>query len=181
MAGPALVAVAALVISLLTYRDQHAADENQRKVDAAATTTAERHDAEQVSVWLDYNTNDLLVENLSPGPVYNVMLRLQALVGDNSTMHQIILWLGNIPPCSIGPTDSLPAARKYEMAVDLSKKPPSLTIIGNDLSMSFSDRNGLWWIYSDHSELRQVTQREADGPNFDGFVSASFKAANGCS
>jgi hypothetical protein len=169
------------VISLLNYRDQHAADESQRTADAAATIAAERHDAEQVSVWLDYNTNDLLVENLSPGPVYNVMLRLEALVGNSDKPHQIFLWLGNVPPCSIGPTDSLLAARKYEMTIALAKTMPSLTIIGNQVSMSFSDRNGPWWIYSDHSQLRQVTQREGDGPNFDGFVSASFKSASGCS
>jgi hypothetical protein len=57
VAGPAVTAVAALVIALLSYTDQHSTDKAQARAQAAASEAVQMQDADEVSWYDDENSS----------------------------------------------------------------------------------------------------------------------------
>ena len=92
VAGPAFIAVVALVISLMTYVDQHATYQASQE----ATVTA---DARLVTAWFTADARTLEIENRSADPVYNVEIVVTG-TSPNETETGVALYLGEFPPCS---------------------------------------------------------------------------------
>lgn len=178
VAGPAVIAVAALVISGLAYNDQHRADAAQNQADIAAEVAGEQAYADQVSFWLVPTGNarvfKLAIQNRNPvpissvyaqntvGPSSDVNLPFNAQINDAlSTLSYVPL--GIIPPCSIVTTAALEIAADDEAKVisrseDLPSKTRSALMkpgaIGvNIFSLQFTDPNGMIWSRNFNGQL----------------------------
>jgi hypothetical protein len=190
--GPAIVAVAALVISLAALLNQRTANNVQREADQAAAAANQRQWAERVS-FIESSKQagpyvTVEVQNSSTSPVTNVALTVDAFAaagpaGRNAFFH-VTLLIGNIPACSTGLPDvtaKLLAIAGKELGVKL--KPNR---IGYQISaMYFTDRNGVIWDDQSSGLLGRITpiemfnQTDQSGP--DDVLTPNYKTASGCS
>lgn len=129
--GPAFVAVAALVISLLSYTDQHQADQMAQQMEASA-------DARLVSAWITMEANGVEIQNRSPDPVYNVAIWLGTTYSPRKPA--VSLYLGEFPPCSET------SVTMQLIQLDTGKYVgPSMSI--NDITyVAFTDVNNVNWV-----------------------------------
>jgi hypothetical protein len=107
-----IIAVSALVLSILTYLDQHQAH-------IAATLSAEQAYAEKVSYYLKGNgdSEQIVVENLGESPVSNVMLTGESISSKTDFLHpgyEASIHLGALPQCS-----RMTASFLYEIRLEL--------------------------------------------------------------
>jgi hypothetical protein len=178
LGGPALVATAALVISLLTYQDQHAANE-------AASAADQRQQAEQVSFWIQakpgkYPEAVLMVQNRSVFPINGAVIDTAIESIDSTSTHWVHLLLVYIPPCSIGTTNAVVTLKKIAHAQFFKVKSNSESNV-ETISMSFIDHSGVAWTYWISGALRRAvpaTLRHDPGPMH--LVTAKFTDANSC-
>lgn len=184
VAVPVVVSVAALLISLLTYIDQHEVDQT-----AAAATL--RHDAEQVSFTSQVRRGPppsiaVTVVNSSTSLISFASILVHAADIDPADhvsgplLKAFTLELGQIPPCSTGVVDANSVLAK------LMKVPQSSAdhITYTPDSMTFMDRYGQIWTTlntgvlepaSTTAEANLLTVRPAN------YVSVRFSPAQGCS
>ncbi len=163
-----------------TYLDQHAANEHQLQVDQAAAAAAERHDAEQVSYWLEGSVPhttapEIVIENRSIGPIRDVILKFPQPVQGCSTNCQWeafdYVGLPDIPPCSLGTTAAV--------ADFIYPKIGSAGINGSFLS--FTDPNGKSWVLYG-GESRPVEEAGYKAPvGFTWTPHTTFTPIVGCS
>jgi hypothetical protein len=103
-----VVSVAAIVVSVLAYSDQHHTDSAAL---AAAALASEQQYARQVAFWVDVGQGVrlpvLMVENLGSSPIANAELTLRQIVdstGPQENYAEKNFALGVIPPCTISST-----------------------------------------------------------------------------
>jgi hypothetical protein len=201
VAGPAVVAVVALLISGLSYWHQRAADANtvaalldqiaigNRQVDVGqeqvidgqrdaelAVTASQSQYADRLAFWVDVGRGVrppvLVVQNLGAAPVTNVVLTLApAKPGD----HQPETFkLGIIPPCTVSSTT-------------MTRGQEGVFAIGTPQQLTYSFQS--WAVFTDAAG--QAWRRDGDGA-LSKLVSvlplpaevdqhSTFKAAAGCS
>jgi hypothetical protein len=95
VAGPALTAVIALVISLLAYNDQHSAD-------TAASMAARRQDASLVS-WYQGPSDTVVIVNASARPIFGLILYSVILAWPGTIFQPKAGWIAGgslLPECS---------------------------------------------------------------------------------
>jgi hypothetical protein len=204
VAGPATVAIAAIVISVLslqrqdaTNRDLQQANAAARQVEVAAAAANERRNAEQVS-FLETMLRkppsvSMVVENRATTPVYNVTFQVEVsaftpLIGAPKTggkghlSKEFIFWLGNIPACSSGTVSNLVTAAIAAM----KKTKLAAAVIGTNPVgvyvdwMSFADSSSVAWRYSGSGVLRKLESLPATTFVPDAYLAASYKNAIGC-
>lgn len=190
VAGPAFVAATALIISVLSLREQSS-------VDQAAATAGQRQNAERVS-FLDNGISSpgsVLIENLSPNPIYNDVLStailhvFQHVPNGGPIGIGVAISLGDIPPCSSGIVNLISIETKALQSLFLTWNPsglriptPKIQISGNEIfvqSMSFADSNGLDWQDSSAGGLEQLTSLPKYTQQWR--VQAVYTPATGCS
>jgi hypothetical protein len=206
VAGPATVATAAIIISILSLQRQGSANRDLQEANAitqqensAAGATRQRQDAEKVSFLQNALPPPpftfLLVENLCITPIYNVTFQVEAsiliglTVGANGRLKYtgfesktFTFWLGNIPACSSGTASVVPA-----VVATLMKNKVKLTAlqITGEIGiitdwMSFADSNGVAWRYSGIGGLQQLQYLPANTYTPNGYMGATYKDAVGC-
>ena len=152
VAGPAITAIAALVISLLTYNDQHDADKLQAQSQAAANAAAEEHDAGEVSWSFDVVNGTITIVNASTSLITSVEVNFYA---EHPNPRQDTIdygpfdrALGELPVCSETTFYAPGSASK------------GTSIAGYIFSVSFIDRHAdAWWIDRYGRLTRQNTRR----------------------
>ena len=172
IAGPALVATVAIIISILSFREQSFTDQTQHQ-------SAQREEAEQVTFVSSAASDYIQVENLGTTPAYSAELEVNA---DSSYgFRTYFLDLGSIPPCSTGMV-SIPIIEKFAAGQLAEKKSSSKEIIVMPVSMYFSDANSIGWIYSGEIQGLQQWYPPRAFPTpitvLPGVV--SYKAASSC-
>jgi uncharacterized protein with NAD-binding domain and iron-sulfur cluster len=99
VAAPIIVSIAALIVAVLSFQDQHSAD-------VAAATANEQADANLVSYWAP-NSNAIVVQNLGQDPVYDVTLTFgEFATTANAPVQEITnddysARVGTLPPCKV--------------------------------------------------------------------------------
>jgi hypothetical protein len=158
--GPAIMASTALVISLLSYEDQHGAYQ-------ANATANLRHQAEQVS-FVQQSTDQqssesILIDNSSNNPVSNVTFVISLTYPDERT-YSMEVYLAAMPACSIGRvTNSMMAAYLHYIEfkyIDFKTIAPELLSWNHEFtvtSMYFTDNNGAAWRYSEDNALKRIS------------------------
>lgn len=184
VAGPASVATAALIISLLSLRAQNSANQ-------AAVTAAQEQDAGKVS-FLDNgipSPGSVMIENLSHSPTYDatllatVYIPLKTPISNGYVGISMAFSLNDIPACSSGIANLIPVATKAAQSLGLFKPSPGHSISASNMlvqSMYFADANGLDWDYSSVGKLEKLTSL----PKFAYDVSSVqvvYSPATGCS
>jgi hypothetical protein len=160
---PLALSVVAVIISLLTYIDQHNADRN------AAIASAET-DAAKVSFWLVSSKvpgqlPEVIVQNDGVLPISNVEITLQAMgipfVNPPGTEVYLINFIEDtLPPCSEYKAPILEDAtirmRNFQQSHHDIPAPPKGTSwkFGN-YSLEFTDASGLTWTRSGTGALTQ--------------------------
>jgi hypothetical protein len=179
-----VASAAALLLSLLTYADQHEVDQT-----AAAATL--RHDAEQVSFTSEVAPGPppsiaVTVVNSSTSLISFASILVQAAdidPADHVTgplLKTFTLELDQLPPCSAGVVDANSVLAK------LMKVPQSSAdhINYTPESMTFMDRNGQTWTTLNTGVLEPASTRAAAhlltvSPA--NYVTVRFSPAQGCS
>jgi hypothetical protein len=192
VAGPSSVAIAAIIISILSLQGQRAATREQQRADAAAAAARERHEAQQVS-FLQVHIpeppyNSLRVENFGVNPVYDVTFQVNAFsarsVRSSSFLARTFtVWLGNIPSCSSGTIDMTAAvlAGLHKMT-GLSLGLLRARIFAAEVNwMAFADSNGGDWQYTGNGEPLQRLESLSDSTFLPaGYLQAKYKTVVGC-
>jgi hypothetical protein len=209
IAGPALAAVAALVISILTLVEQESADRTQGQADAAAASASQRQQAAQVS-YLDIRSMgppiniSLLVENLGTIPAYSPSFSFTISGGfeapgsreiDYVKAQTFNIGFSDIPACSSATVSLysaiLAALREDRITVvgrsgtiSLSPTAGEIDVSGPYLvvtlqSMTFSDGDSWNWAYSTDDGLRPASL-PPDKILDSSYTEATYKPANGC-
>jgi hypothetical protein len=182
--GPAVISVAALLISLLTYTDQHEMDQS-----AAAATL--RHDAEQISFTSQVTpgpppSTTVTIVNSSTSLISFASILVHAAdidPADHVTrplLKIFTLELDQLPPCSTGAVDANSVLAK------LMKVPQSSAdhITYTAESMTFMDRYGQIWTTLNTGVLEPAsTTAEANLLTVSpaNYVTVRFSPAQGCS
>lgn len=159
VAGPVIVSMSAIIISIFSLQEQRQADYEQRQVDVAAATASQRQEAERVSFLeepsLSQATSTLvLLENLSTAPVgvVSLYIRVENVSGIRlAGPVAFYLLLGSMPACSSATINVGPLTVR---GLDLPKAIFEHGAFINVSSMIFSDSNGLNWQYN--GQLQQV-------------------------
>jgi hypothetical protein len=192
VAGPSSVAIAAIVISILSLQGQGTATSEQQRVDAAAAAARQRHEAQQVS-FLQVHIpqppyNSLRVENFAVNPVYNVTFQVNAFSARSVRSSKFLartftVLLGDIPACSSS-TISMTAAALAGLhkLTGLSLRLLRARIFAIEVNwMSFADSNGDNWQYTGNGE---PLQHLASLPTYTflhgGYLQAKYKTIVGC-
>jgi hypothetical protein len=203
VAGPALVSVAALAISLLTYLDQHA-------VNTAAAAASEEAYATKVTYWLkdSFPNYQIIIQNSSTAPISNVTVTfsldfleahgypggLLALAPHIMLLQMeptAVVRIGTIPPCRIATTDAVTQAQlkggqRLLGFKDLTSKEKSwikthITIGTYIEGVDFTDANGVSWQRNNQDILTNVSMPRADIGAFSYTPQdLSITPANGC-
>ena len=160
---PLALSIVAVIISLLTYIDQHNADRN------AAIASAEA-DAAKVSFWLvdskvPGQLPEVVVQNDGVLPISNVEITLQAMgvpfVDPPGTEVYFINFIEDtIPPCSVYKVPVLEDAtirmRSFQQSHhDMPAPPKGTSWKFGDYSLEFTDASGLAWTRSGTGTLTQ--------------------------
>jgi hypothetical protein len=185
VAGPALTATVALVISLLALVEQRTADQNQERANAATEAASQRQTASQVSFLQegDNATPSVLVVNLGSTPVYNALINITLYTTDTknkNVTHALFAWVGTIPACSSGTGHFDPFLQDdLDQAIALNRA--VFPEIHMD-SMTFTESNGLDWKYYDGGRpLREMKSGRQIASNPTGFLKMTYKSATSCS
>lgn len=198
VAGPVVVAVAALVISILGYTDQHGAN-------ALAATASERQDAEKVS-FISVNpsvSGSISAQNLSDTQIHEIIFAVSvySVVYDDHLRvpaphfyEFVLVELPDLPGCSTSTLDLLAAMTSTLRSAIPSTNPFYEQISSADMTvngMFFTDVNGLQWQLSDlgtlglaagDSNLPPWTGDWEEEGNFAPVIkNPVFKSATGCS
>ncbi len=192
--GPSVVAVTALVISVLAYADQHEATQAQSQVDKAQVAASNEQYAEHVSYLEQYNAAgnlEVTLINTSSSPIFGVRLAADLdgtyADGGNYTSY-VTYYIGTVPPCSRSNIDADAAVAFSDM-----KNPddPALKYEGPPISdlyllaqgVYFIDRNGVDWSYSNQltPSLRPGDSAFSWGPKFYPNPPVRFEPTAGCS
>jgi hypothetical protein len=148
VAGPTAASLAALVISLLAYNDQHRADSLQAQAQRAADADELRHDAELVSWSLD-SSSDVVIVNASTSLITGV------LISNGYTITKKTNGQYDIEP---GITNSLAELGPCSMVTVSAKGQSPLAKAdlksGGVVSIFFTDRYGKFWMLSSTGSLR---------------------------
>jgi hypothetical protein len=148
VAGPSAASLAALVISLLAYNDQHRADSLQAQAQKAADAAALRHDAELVSWSLDA-AGDVVIVNASTSLITGV------LISNGYTITKKANGKYDVEP---GITNSLAELRSCSMVTVFAQGQSPLAKAdlksGGVVSIFFTDRYGKVWMLSSTGSLR---------------------------
>jgi len=105
IAGPAIASASALIISMLTYIDQHRANEVLANENQQQAIEDQEQYARLVSAWFtsdNIQTGRLVVQNLSTGLVSDVVVdgwTVPAYFGNGPKPVPVDLNIGAIPPC----------------------------------------------------------------------------------
>lgn len=167
-----VIAAASALFTGLTYLDQHAADQ-------ASASDAVRHDAEQVSYWLQgvahSTTPQLVIENRSGGPIRDLFLKfpqpMQGCSANCSWEAFDYISLADIPPCSIE------ATTVFNVFKSLSIESAALS----GSLLDFTDSNGnAWTLYGGYGKLVELPGYKSP-PGFTWNPSVTFTPAQGCS
>jgi hypothetical protein len=172
--GPATVAIAALVISLLNYEDQH-------QVDEAAVAASQRHQAGLVSFILQQgngpSNETVLINNSSDNPVNDVQLASNVAFEDGRS-YLLEINLGAIPACSVGRVTSSMIADYLRAALFpymQNKNTQYEEIDGNYqftvASMLFTDSNGIAWKYPEGGPVENTPSYASSFGGSLGYVS----------
>ncbi len=158
--GPALISVAAIIISLVTFLDQRAANSDQRLAQGAIQAQLKEQWADRVSFLLLRKTQPpyfaVQVQNSSASPMTDVFFIVGILSGISvdGELPTLLFSGPDLPSCSIG-TVNISAAETLATARN-SKVTPMLTV----RMMYFRDRDGLYWKYDLTGVLQQVTEQD---------------------
>ena len=192
VAGPASVATAAIIISILSFQEQSSAGRDQKLANAAAVGSIERRDAEQVSFRQNYSQRPpfypLFVENFGTTPVYSVAFQVQVAVGTGrgkntriTGIKSFVIYVGQIPACSTGTINIVPGVMNILRSMSI---PKAFQIQANSLfninSMYFADSNGLTWQYFTFGDLQQVASASVPPALVSGDVQTAYKNIAGC-
>lgn len=153
--GPSSVAVAAIIISLLTYENQHQANQE-------TASSSLRQQAERVSFFQQQGngqSNGIMVDNYSETPVSDATF-LGKIVFNDGHSFSVTIPLGSIPACSLGRITSSMIANYFNGTTFVhfsSSAAGAVTIDSRDIpdnnyrltaeSMYFTDNNGVDWQY----------------------------------
>jgi hypothetical protein len=179
IAGPSVVAITALVISLLTYIDQH-------RVDTAAAAASYVHDAKQVSFVMREIPSPITVtiENTSMSPVNDVTLDTEgsfSRLGETRVVaKRLLIFLGSMPPCSVA---TLNLAKPIRLMADPPQKfrlPQTLDDYEVN-AMYFNDRNSVSWEYLPSGSLIPIKPHIPPGVVTSIWREPKYTAASGCS
>jgi type II secretory pathway pseudopilin PulG len=199
VAGPSTVAIAAIVISIMSLQGQAAANRDleqsnaaAQQANAAAASARIRQEAEQVSFLQNELPRppftSLTVENLATTPIYEVTFQVDATAniiptGRNGFLTKTLtIWLGNIPACSSATVSIVPgvtAALAKKAGLTTAEIGPNPVDVIVD-SMSFADSSGIDWQYSGIGILQQVENLPKNTFTPDGFWSTKYQTAVGC-
>jgi hypothetical protein len=182
--GPAVISVAALLTSLLTYTDQH-------EVDQAAAATTLRHDAEQISFTSQVIHGPppsiaVTIVNSSASLISFASIIVQAADADPADhvpgplLKTFALELDQLRPCSTGVVEANSVLAKL-MKVPQSRA-DHITYIPE--SMTFMDRYGQIWTTLNTGLLEPAsTTAEAHLLTISpaNYVTVRFSPAQGCS
>lgn len=192
--GPSVVAVTALVISLLAYADQHAATQDQSQVDKAQITASNELYAEHVFYLVRDSAGsnlEVTLINTSSSPIFGVRLAAE-LTGfypnGNNYSFPLTYYIGTAPPCSRSNV-----VADMAVAADVAMRNPNDPALKykmphrSDLffitqGVYFTDRNGLDWSYGGQPTPRL---RPGDyfswGPKLYPNLPVRFEPTRGCS
>ena len=153
--GPSSVAVAAIIISLLTYENQHQANQE-------TASSNLRQQAKLVSFLQQQGngqSNGITVNNYSEAPVSDATL-LGKIVFNDGHSFSVSIPLGSIPACSLGRITSSMIANYFNGTTFVhfsSTVAGAVTVDSRDIphdnyrltaeSMYFADNNGVDWQY----------------------------------
>jgi len=169
---PITVAVIALAISLLSYRDQHQAD-------AVAVTASERQDAEQVTYWLQHGPKHakLMLQDRSGAPIYDVHIYITLFSFHG--YQNAKFFLRNVPPCSVGDTNVMNLMGNPVLRPVMTNKSKAVTY----LAITFTDASGISWKRDQSGVLEKDTGDGNEGPHTGGAteIFPQFKPTDGCS
>lgn len=187
VAGPALTAITALAISVLTLVEQHQ--------QSAAAAAASRRQAAELVTYVQQDPTTVLVENLGTAPAFFPTFSVQVFgvaedprtkkgypVATNQSFS-----LDDIPACSSATVNFGPAIFK---SIITEKPTPLVTLAPLTISdfesspltilvesETFTDGNGLTWKYS-IGNLEEVGL--SPSTLSDNYIPVTFKPANGC-
>ncbi len=177
--GAAALSVAAIVISLLTYADQHAATEAQLQVDSAAANAALRQEASKVSYWLQgvphKSSPELVIENSSDGPLRDMELMFpQPVQGCSRKCNWVAddwVTLTDLPPCSIETTTEF----------DAFSRPAIGAASLNGSHLNFTDKSGnTWALFGGSGKLIRLARYKPPA-QLSWSPNVTFKPADDCS
>lgn len=164
VAGPAIVAVTALAISLATYENQQSANNEQHAVDQAAAIANRQHDADQVSISQQFIPQPpwttVTVQNYSTNIVAGVEITVESAAPSHTRGRYVerTLTLGTqpIPACSVGVVNAVPVVdtimSHIKGAYHLPVNAPPFGVDG----MNFTDRYGTAWSVQSDGFLEQI-------------------------
>jgi hypothetical protein len=158
--GPSAVAITALIISLLSYKDQHKADE-------AVAAASLRQQAELVNFFQSEYNGAVQIDNYSDEPVTKAELMTDVTFGRKT--YALSIGIGSMPACSTGSIKAS-ALEEWQSSLLLSlpnggsqraSKGPVLVS-----SMLFTDNNGNNWRYLAGGPLEtSVPSHDPYGPS----------------
>jgi hypothetical protein len=145
VAGPALTAVAALIIALLSFNASHDANKLTAKGQAAADSAARKHDAQLVSWIIDQSDKSVTIVNSSDTPLFSPTFYWEHIP---ETGPGIIGISTELTYSAFAPNGSLPACS--QMTFHLGKPPAQATwprfYDGFFTTFTFRNRDGLWYL-----------------------------------
>lgn len=160
---------ATLWIGYLTYSDQHAINQIQRQLDAAAVASSRSHEAGQVSFvemgGTGGNNPFVVIQNDSVSPVRDIDLdvevrrtRILPCGGWFSNNCYVVQFnIESIPACSVATADT--AAALVDITEDkisqARRSQAALPAYAVD-SISFSSLNGIYWLYRPYMPLQSI-------------------------
>jgi hypothetical protein len=155
--GPSSVAVIALIISLLTYEDQH-------HVDESAAVSNLRQQAQLITFFQSEYDGSVQIDNFSNSPVSNAELVTSVSFGKES--YAVSIQIGAIPACSTGVLTAS-ALEYWRNHLQDNPSGPSADESGpvTISSMYFTDDDGNNWQYLTGGPLRASSRPPSLGPH----------------
>ena len=175
---PISVSVVALVVSILTYVDQH-------NIDQATVISAQQAYASQVSFWLvqvhGSSTPQLVIQNRSFAPISNVFLQISASRYRGWLEIDTPAGVGTIPPCSLDTTSTL---KESALAASHQTLGAPKDFAMSVVRLTFTDASGITWARLPNETLVRYTGNHAHNAqalNTPILPGNSISSAHGCS
>ena len=153
---PIILSIVAVIISLLTYIDQHNADR-------AAAYSTEEANAATVSFWLVRSKTpghlaDVAVENSSVLPISNVRVLVTAIGypfirPPGTELYSVTVSEYTLPPCSVFTNPALQMAKSLVIQKSHVSHPHTRWRLS--ISIEFTDASGLTWTRSVTGTLKR--------------------------
>ena len=187
VAGPSSVAVAAIVISLLTYEDQH-------QVNQATTNSSLRQQAQLVSFFQPQGSGrpseTILINNYSEAPVSDAAVLANVILNDGRSFS-VTVAIGSIPACSLGRVTGSMIQNYFDgitFVLFSSATSGTVTLNSNELpdnnyrftaeSMYFTDNNGVNWQYPAGGPLETARVPLSDSASSNNLIITTGNASN---